>query len=179
MNSVIGIYDNFDKAIAAVAELQTAGYPVSSMSILGKTMDGKTDNDGLHLNEAAAGRLLDKSFSYFTEAAVYKVPELGFLFAGGGVVGTLANLNRKEAYAGLSQMLKHIGVYADLIGNYCENVERGKYLLIAHGTTTDITIASEIMERHITYSEAADNHVKKFDLSAWIKNLDTDFPLGG
>jgi hypothetical protein len=179
MNAVIGTYDTFEKAVSAFNELKTAGYPVNNISVAGLLAHNKVENDGLHVDPQVAGKLVSSSLQLVSEAAIFAVPEFGYLFAAGGIIPTISRLNRRDQFAGISTILNEIGVDKELANEYTRTMEGGKYMIIAHGDSTQITMASEILEKHITYSLAAGNHVKKFNLGEWIKNLNTDFPLGG
>ena len=179
MNSIIGTYDNFGKAMDAFKELKHAGYPVQNISITGLVQGATVNHGSLHINNTVAGTMIATALESVSEAAVFTVPELGYLFAAGGIIGTISKLNRADSFAGLSRILGFIGIDQDIVPGYTNNLEKGKFMVLAHGTSHDITIAAEILEKHITYSDAEGNHVSKFDLGNWIKNLNTDFPLGG
>lgn len=113
------------------------------------------------------------------KSAVFAVPELGHFFAAGALISYVANYVRSNAEAGLGSILESLGFEEVVAFDYAKNIEDGKFMVIAHGSHNEIAKAGEILEKHITYAEAEGDKVSRFDLTKWLKSLNSDFPLAG
>lgn len=185
MNAVIGTYQNIDKGMNALKELIYAGYPIQQISLAGRVTSeikhgykGK-EGDTILVNGTLAGNAIAHSLEYLNGAAIFEIPEFGYLFATGAVVASIAKYTLNHRSASMAQVIHQLGIDEEVAYAYNAQLEEGKFMLITHGSHSDITKATEILEKHITYAEAEGDKVLGFDLSNWINFNDHSFPLTG
>jgi hypothetical protein len=166
--SVIGVYDSMPKAEDAVRALGTGGYPIQQISVVAQDLQSEKQVHGfvtagdLAKGGAATGAWVGGLFGLLIGAAFIWVPGFGpLLVAGplaamllGGIEGVLAG----AAGGGLLGALVGWGVSDKHILKYEEHIKGGKYLVIAHGTSDQITTARDIL--HHTEAEEVNLHAE-------------------
>jgi hypothetical protein len=185
MTAVIGTYDNVEKALAAIQELIAAGYPSDNLSLTGR-LGSEVYTHGSHhagttetVNRNDASNATTKTMAVLRKSAIFGVPELGYLFAGGALISYMAYSVRSEEMIDLATILESFGFEDVVAERYANDIKKGKYMVIAHGSHNEITKATQVLEKHITYAEAEGDVVEGFNLGKWLKSLNTDFPLAG
>lgn len=153
--SVIGVYDSFSDATAAVRELDRNRFPIQQTSIIAQDLQNEKEIHGyitagdLARNGAGMGAWVGGIFGLLIGAAFVWVPGFGpLLIAGplaaallGGMEGALAGAaggGALAALAGWDVSRKHILKYE-------ERLRGGKHLVVAHGSDHEITWASDIL----------------------------------
>lgn len=165
-NSVIAVYPSHTEAEAAIKELQLSGFEMRKLSIIGQ---------GLHTDEHVVGyyNLDDRMkawgktgafwggvWGFLFGSAFFVVPGLGQLLVAGNLVAWIVGaLEGALVVGGLSIVgaaLYSLGIPKDSIVNYETALKTGKFILIAHGSMFDTTLAREILQR--TQPETLDHH---------------------
>ncbi|MEO8341269.1 MAG: general stress protein [Nitrospirota bacterium] len=156
MNSVVAIYGTHTQAEEAVKELQKSGYDMKQMSIVGK--DYHTDehvvgyyNTGNRMMYwGAQGAFWGGIWGMFLGAAFFAIPGLGpILVAGPLVAWMIGALEGAVVVGGLSALgagLYSIGIPKDSVVEYETALKSDKFLLMAHGTTEEVTRGRDILE---------------------------------
>ena len=155
--SVVGIYDTMARAEEAVHMLDQAGFPVKHVSIVtqnlasDKTMHGYImPGDDLTARGAATGAWMGGLLSVLIGVAFLWVPGFGPLLVVGrlaalllaGVEGTLMG----AATGSLLGALVSWGIAEEHILDYEQQVQGGKHLVIAYGTTAEVAQAHAILQ---------------------------------
>jgi uncharacterized membrane protein len=157
VQSVVGIYDTMTQAEEAVHRLDQAGFPVKHISIVTQNLASNatihgyiTPGDDLTPRGAAAGAWLGGLGSVLLGAACLWAPGFGSLLVLGrlatlllaGVEGALVG----AAAGGLLGALVNWGIAEEHILDYAQQVQGGKHLVIAYGTSTDVAQAHAILQ---------------------------------
>ncbi|MGC2171860.1 MAG: general stress protein [Candidatus Sulfotelmatobacter sp.] len=155
-NSVVAVYNTHAEADQAVKELQRGGVDMHKLSIIGK---------GYHTDEQVVGyyntgdrmKYWGKMGAFWGGfwgllfgAAVFLIPGFGPILAAGPVVGWIvAGLEGAVAVGGLSALgagLYSIGIPKDSILKYETALKADQFVLIAHGTATEVARARDIIQ---------------------------------
>jgi uncharacterized membrane protein len=155
MNATIGIYENHDKAVDAVVKLKDAGFPVKQLSILGKAQEEVVD-DKLHVMEKdplkvagiGTGTVVGTALGVLTGVGLFAIPGVGFLYGAGALVGAIAGFDFGLIGGGIATVLATVGVKEDYAKKYHDELEAGKFIVVAHGSKEEVAKASEIMNTH-------------------------------
>jgi hypothetical protein len=154
-NAVIAVYETHTGAENAVKELQRSGFDMKKLSVVGK---------GYHTDEQVAGyynagdrmkhwgklgAFWGGLWGLLFGAAFFWVPGIGPLLVAGPVVAWIvAGLEGAVVVGGLSALgagLYSIGIPKNSILKYETAVKADKFLLVAHGTATDVAKARGIL----------------------------------
>ena len=152
LNSTVGIYSSHKKAIAAVRELQDAGFPVEKISLIGSA---KIEDDHLHVidNETvfdrttATGSVLGTIIGALAGISLISVPGVGLLYAAGALVGAVGGFSLGSLGGGLAGALLTLGIGKDGILTYREHLKSGKYLVVVHGTQEEVDEAHTVLDK--------------------------------
>jgi heat induced stress protein YflT len=155
--SVVGVYHTMTQAEEAVHTLDQAGFPVKHISIVTQNLVSHTaihgyitPGDDLTPRGAAAGAWLGGLGSVLIGAAFLWAPGFGSLLVLGrlaalllaGVEGALVG----AAAGGLLGALVSWGIAEEHILDYAQQVQGGKHLVIAYGTSADVARAHAILQ---------------------------------
>ena len=155
-NAVVAVYNSHMEAEAAVKDLQLGGFDITKLSVVGK--DYLSDeqvvgyyNTGDRMKYwGKTGALWGGLWGLLFGAAFFWVPGVGPLLVAGPVVALIAAaLESAVVVAGASVLgaaLYSIGIPKDSVLRYETAVKANKFLLVAHGTATDIARAKEILK---------------------------------
>lgn len=151
LNSTVGVYSSHKKAIAAVKELQNAGFDVSNISLLGSA---KVEDDHLHIIDeesifdraTATGSVLGTIIGALAGMSLIAVPGVGLLYAAGALVGAVGGFSLGSLGGGVAGALLALGVGKDGIVTYKEHLKSGKFLVLVHGTEEDARKAHQILD---------------------------------
>jgi len=165
-NSIVAIYASHTAAEAAVKELQQSGFDMKKLSIVGR---------GYHTDEQVVGyyNIGDRMkhwgklgafwgwiWGCFFGSAFFFIPGIGPLVVAGPLVGWLVGaLESTVVVGGLSALgagLFSLGIPKDSILKYETALKTDKFLLLAHGSTDEITRAKEILS--CTKPETLEHH---------------------
>jgi hypothetical protein len=155
MNSAVAVYDRHDQAEAAIKELQRAGFNMKQLSIVGKNYH--TDehvvgyyNTGDRMEYwGKLGAFWGGLWGVLFGSAFFFIPGIGpLMFAGPLVTWIVGALEGAVVVGGLSALgagLYSIGIPKDSIITYETAVRSDKFLVIAHGTSNEVTHAQQIL----------------------------------
>jgi hypothetical protein len=155
-NSVVAVYRTHTDADQAVKELQRGGVDMHKLSIVGK---------GYHTDEHAVGYYnTGDRMKYWGKAgafwggfwgllfgsAFFMIPGLGPILAAGPVVAWIVGAVESAVVVGgvsaLGAGLYSMGIPKDSIVKYEMALKTDQFLLIAHGTATEVAKAKDIIE---------------------------------
>ena len=156
-NSVVAIYASHPEAETAIKELQRSGFEMKKLSIIGR--DVHTDehvvgyyNVGDRMKAwGRTGAFWGGLWGMLFGSAFFLIPGLGPILAAGPLVTwILGALEGAMVVGGLSVVgaaLYNLGIPKDSIVRYETAIKTGSFVLIAHGTLFDTTLAKEILNR--------------------------------
>jgi len=154
-NAVVAIYKSHGEAEAAIKELQSSGFNLKQLSIVGR--DYETDenvvgyyNTGDRMKYwGGLGAFWGWIWGLLFGSALFLIPGVGPLVAAGPIVGWIVGaLEGAVVVGGLSALgagLYGVGIPKNSILKYETEVKNGKYVLIAHGTAQEAERAREII----------------------------------
>lgn len=154
-NSVVAMFDQHTQAEEAVKQLQQAGVDMRAMSIVGKeyhtdehVVGYYTTSDRMQYwgkNGAFWGGIWGMLFG----SALFVIPGIGPLIAAGPIVAWIvAALEGAAVVGGISALgagLYSIGIPKKSILQYETSLKAGKFMLVVHGTTDEVTRAKAIL----------------------------------
>jgi hypothetical protein len=154
-NAVVAVYDTHIAAEEAVRKLQHAGVDMTTLSIVGK---------GTHTDEHAVGyyntgdrmKYWGKTGAFWGGfwgllfgSAFFAIPGIGPVLAAGPVVAWIVGALEGAAIVGgvsaIGAGLYSIGIPKDSVVQYELAVKTEKYLLIVHGTASEVEKARDIL----------------------------------
>ena len=156
LNAVVAIYDTHIGAEEAVKELQRAGIDMRTLSIVGK--GSHTDEHVVGYYNAGdrmkywgkTGAFWGGFWGLLFGAAFFAIPGLGPVLAAGPVVSWIVGaLEGAVVFGGLSAVgagLYSMGIPKDSILRYELALKTDKYLLMVHGTASEVVRARDIIE---------------------------------
>ena len=157
-SSVIAVYATHRQAETAIRTLQSSGFNMRQLSVIGKGVHAEEHPVGFYATgeEAkswgAAGALWGGVWGLLFGAALVWVPGLGPLAVAGPLVNALAGaLGGAVLVGGLSALgatLANLGLTREQAIRYETQLKADRYLLIAQGT------AEEVAEAHRTIAGA-------------------------
>lgn len=145
MNAAIGIYEDHDMALDAVARLHEAGYPVDQLTIMGLTETEVVDNE-MHVTRKnpikiaglGTGVALGTTIGLLTGVGMFTIPGLGVLFGAGALVGAIAGFDFGLIGGGIASVLASVGVKDEVAEKYNSLLKAGKYLVVANGSEEEV-----------------------------------------
>ncbi len=149
------LYDTHAQAEQAVAELQTSGYDMKQLSIVGQGMHTEEKVVGYYnlgdrmLSWGGTGAFWGGIWSLLFGSAFFLVPGFGpLLIAGPFIAAVVAALEGAVVVGSVSALagaLASIGIPENSVLEYETEIKAGKFLLIAHGTAAEVARAREIL----------------------------------
>ena len=154
-NAVIAIYESHSQAEEALKELQTSGYDMTKLSIVGKEYHTEEHAIGYY-NAGDRMKRWGESGAYWggiwgllLGSAFFAIPGIGPVLVAGPLVAWIVGaLEGAIVVGGLSAIgagLYSIGVPKDSIVEYESAIKSDKFLLLAHGTAEQVERARGIM----------------------------------
>ncbi len=149
------LYDTHAQAEQAVAELQTSGYDMKQLSIVGQGMHTEERVVGYYnlgdrmLSWGGTGAFWGGIWSLLFGSAFFLVPGFGPLLIAGPFIAAVVAAAEGAVVVGsvsaLAGALASIGIPENSILEYETEIKAGKFLLIAHGTAAEVARAREIL----------------------------------
>ena len=156
-SSVVAIYDNHHAAEEAVRQLAKSGFDMKTLSIVGR--DSATEEGVVGYYNAGdrtmawgkRGAFWGGLWGMLFGSALFVLPGIGPLFAAGPLVAWIvAGLEGAAMVGGMSALaagLYSIGIPKDSILGYETDIKAGKFVVIAHGTRSEVDKSKTILER--------------------------------
>jgi hypothetical protein len=154
-NAVVAIYESHRDAEAAVKELQTAGFDMKKLSIVGKDYRSEEQVVGYYNTGdrvkywGASGAFWGGFWGLLFGSAFFIIPGIGpVLMAGPLVAAVVGALESAAVVGGLSALgagLYSLGIPKDSIINYETALRADKFLLVAHGTPEELARAKNVL----------------------------------
>jgi hypothetical protein len=161
--AIIGVFDDFDAAQAAVERLAAAGFPVDRISIIGKDLQSETRISGyVTLGDiagpsVATGAWVGGLFGLLAGSAFLFIPGAGALIVLGPLAGAAIGAGQGALVGGaVGAVLGHF-VSRKHLPKYEELVRAGKYLLVVYGTEDEVARAQTLL------AEAGSTEIQRHD----------------
>ncbi len=168
MKATIGVYEDQAKALAAIQALKAAGYPDNQISMLthtkeahhpedpGESEEGTgVDSDNVFdrpMRIAAAGvgigAVVGPVLGALAGVGMLAIPGLGILVGAGALAGAIAGLDVGIIGGGIISALAIARVNQQHEELYQEHLQEGRYLVVAHGSESEIEHAREVLHGH-------------------------------
>ncbi|MGD0711292.1 MAG: hypothetical protein ABR968_08910 [Bacteroidales bacterium] len=150
MKSTVAIYNSHWTSLDAVEMLKSKNYPVSQISIMGqaKIVDDHANQKSkkpLKDTSANGGIVLGSTMGVLPGVGIFNVPGFGYVFGAGAVRQMLDSFDAGTGKEGIVSILKTIGIKKDKVEKYSEQLNKGKFLVIAQGTEEDVEKAKNIL----------------------------------
>jgi hypothetical protein len=156
-NAIVSVFDTHTQAESAIKELQTSGFDMKKLSIIGKGFHSEEKPVGFYTTGdrvkswGGIGAFWGGLWGMLFGAAFIWIPGIGPIAAAGPFVHILVTALEGAAVIGgfsaLGAALASLGVPRDSIVKYEKELRADKYLLIAHGDKTEVERARRIMEQ--------------------------------
>lgn len=153
---VVAVYKTHSDAEEAVRELQTAGFDMRKLSVIGKDYHTEENVIGYYnvgdrmATWGSYGAFWGFIWGLLFGSAFLFVPGIGPIVAAGPfVLSLIAALETAVVVGGLSALgaaLYSIGIPKDSILQYETALRANKFLVIAHGTTAEVEQAKTIID---------------------------------
>jgi uncharacterized membrane protein len=155
---VVAVYDSHKEAEDAVKELQKSGFNMKQLSIIGR--DYHTEEQVVGYYNAGdrmkywgkMGAFWGGLWGVLFGSAFFWVPGLGQILVAGPLVSTIVGgLEGAALLGGLDAIgagLYSIGIPKDSILQYETALKANKFVIVAHGTTEEVSRAKAIMLGH-------------------------------
>ena len=165
-NAVVAIYKSHAEAEAAVKELQSSGFDMKKLSIVGR--DYHTDEHVVGYYNAGdrmkywgkMGAFWGGIWGLLFGSAFFMIPGVGPLLVAGPLVSWIVGaLQGAVVVGGLSAIgagLYSFGIPKDSILRYETALKTGKFVVIAHGSPDETALAQKIINN--TNPETLEQH---------------------
>jgi hypothetical protein len=155
-NIVVAVYDAHASAEKAVKELQSAGFDMKKLSIVGKNPHAEEHVVGFYnagdriKSWGKTGAFWGGMWGLLFGAAFFAIPGIGPVLAAGPVVAWIVGaLEGAVVVGGVSAIgagLFSIGVPKDSVLEYEVALKTDRFLLMVHGTVAEAAKANEILK---------------------------------
>jgi uncharacterized membrane protein len=155
--SLVAVFENHGEAEQAVQELQRSGFDMKKLSIIGKASEAKGDAAGTYATQdrtvywGLSGAFWGGMWGALTGSAFFLIPGVGPLLAVGPVVLWMVAICEDAAVVcGVSVIaaaLSKVGIHKHSIPKYEAAVKSGKIVLIAHGTSDEVSRAKNTLDQ--------------------------------
>ena len=155
-DSIVAVLDTHIEAEEAVKELQKAGFDMKKLSIVGRDYHAEEHVVGYY-NTGDRVRYWGKLGAFWGGfwgllfgSAFFVIPGIGPIVVGGPlvawIIGALEGAAVVGGFSAVGAALYSIGIPKDSILKYESSLKSNKFLVIAHGTTTEIDRARDILQ---------------------------------
>jgi len=156
LNTTVAIYNTHTEAESGIKELQRAGFDMKKLSIVGRDYHTEEHvvgyyNTGDRMKAwGKLGAFWGGLWGLLFGAAFFAIPGIGPVLVAGPLVGWIvAALEGAVVVGGLSALgaaLYSLGIPKNNVLEYETEIRGGKFLVVAHGTTDDVSRAKEILK---------------------------------
>ena len=155
MQTITKVYDRYERARQVVRELERAGIPSSSISLLANKIISEQHVDVAEASEAGTGAgigaVVGGTAGLLTGLGLLAIPGLGPVVA----AGWLATTALGAVAGGIVGALIDAGVPEDQAHIYSEAVRRGGTLISVKADDSKAMIVHTILERHNLWTPSA------------------------
>ena len=152
---MVALYDTHEQAEEAVIKLQHRGYDMKQLSIVGREYHSEENvvgyyNTGDRMQKwGGNGAFWGSIWGLLFGSAFVLIPAVGPLLVAGPLVGALFGALEGALVGGsagaLGAALVSLGIPEDSVLEYETEVKTGKYMLVVHGSATDVETARGIL----------------------------------
>ena len=156
-SAVIGVFDTHAQAERMIKSLDANGFPLQQLSIVGKGYHSEERPVGFYTTGdrvktwGSVGLLWGSLWGLLLGAAFFWVPGIGPIAAAGPFVHLLVSAAEGAAVVGgisaLGAALVSLGLPRKGVIKYERLLTADKFVLIAHGSRTEVTSAHHMMEQ--------------------------------
>ncbi len=167
-NSLVGLFNSHQDAEAAIKELQHAGYNMKQLSVVGKDYQTEENVVGYYntgdriATWGKFGLFWGSLWGFLFGSAFFIIPGLGAVMVGGPLVSWIIGVLEAAIVTGgltaIGGALASIGIPEDSVIRYETALKAHKFILIVHGTATEVEKARSIL-LHNQAEEANVHHV--------------------
>ena len=176
MPTLTKAYEDHDVARVVVRELETAGFPPNSISMLANkkvsALYSEVDNASEAGDVAAAGAGVGGAVGLLAGLGILAIPGLGPVVAAGWLASTVVGAVAGGVAGGLVGALIDSDVPEDHAHVYSEAIRRGATLISVKVGDSDMALARAILDRHTSIdpvrrgAEYRETGWRQFDPSA-------------
>lgn len=167
MKATIGVYEDQAKALTAIQELKSAGFPEKQISVLhrskaGEPADPGENEEGLGIDSDDAyqnpmriaatgvgiGAVVGPVLGALAGVGILAIPGLGILVGAGALAGAIAGLDVGIIGGGIISALAIARVNKHHEDLYHDHLEAGRYIVVAQGGEDEIAHAREVLHSH-------------------------------
>lgn len=153
--SMVTLFDSHDQAEQAVSKLQKNGFDMKQLSIVGKDYHTEENVVGYYnlgdrmLQWGGSGAFWGGLWGMFLGSAFFFIPGIGPLLIAGpfvsALVGALEGAVVMGSMSALAAALVSLGIPENSVVEYETEIKAGKFMLLAHGTHSEVEKAREIL----------------------------------
>lgn len=154
-SAIVTLYDTHEEAEEAVRVLERSGVDMRQISIVSKDFETHEEVVGYYTTGdrmkawGKHGAFWGGLWSLMFGSAFFLIPGIGPLLAAGPIVGwILGALEGAVVLGGVSVLgagLYSVGIPKDSIIEYETQVKAGKFLVVAHGSATDMSTTNDAL----------------------------------
>jgi hypothetical protein len=176
-----GLYDRYDDATRAVADLRAAGVPPEDISLIAHNSEDRFEMPRSEPTAAGTGArigsVIGGGAGLLTGLGIMAIPGLGPVVAAGWLVATVAGAAAGAvagaATGGIIGALTHHGVSEDHAHVYAEGVRRGGALVTARGDEETGSMVDPVYRR--TGAVDLEERARQYKSGGWSR-FDPDAP---
>ncbi|MGD0674109.1 MAG: general stress protein [Polyangiaceae bacterium] len=157
MDSVVAVYQTHPQAEEALRAFQNSGFDMKKLSIVGKDYHSEEHVIGFY-NAGDRMKFWGKRGAFWGTfwgmlfgSALFLIPGFGHVMVLGPLVGWIvAAMGEGAVVGGLTALgagLYSIGIPKDSVLKYETALKADQFIVVAHGTFTDVNAAKRILER--------------------------------
>jgi len=165
MKTTIGVYEDYQAAIAAVNTLKAAGFPKKQISIIGHAKEEGESEEGPGLDSdnvfekpaKVAAKTMGISvvvgpiLGALAGIGLLAIPGLGLIVGAGALAGAIAGLDAGLIGGGIISAIQIAGMNKHHEALYQEHLQQGRYLVVAQGSETEVQQAREVLQGQNTH----------------------------
>lgn len=152
IQNVVATYSSHNNAEEAVRLLEKSGLPMKQISIIGRDWQVREDvlgffhpGDAMKIG-AAEGAWVGGIFGLFMGFGMFVFPVAGVLFVLGPLAGLITGAIGGAGVGALVSGLVNAGIPKDSALKYQKRLEAGEFLVMVHGSPSEIERAHTILQ---------------------------------
>lgn len=138
LNTIVGVYETHDGAIAALEALKAAGLPVKNMSFISKADVIESKLYAVSSNSVVnapleIGAVIGPILGILAGVSIMAIPGLGFIYGAGAITGAVVGFDFGLVGGGITTLLLTLGIKKSKISAYHKHLESGKFIVTISG----------------------------------------------